>query len=105
MRYYIKNTKGNLEVLDLKSNKVLEGSGKNIYSAVAKALSHAYMEYGEKIIGEGIKPPSQPVNIYYKEGWIDLNRITYKYGCQLYLHRLKKEDKEPSIRPVQLSLF
>lgn len=105
MKYYIKNTKGNLEVLDLKANKKLEGSGKNIYSAVAKALSHAYMEYGTKVVGEGIVAPKQPISIYYKDGWIDINKIAYKYGCSVFLHRLKKDDKEPNLQNEQLTFF
>lgn len=105
MRYYIKTTGSQLEVLDLKSNKKLEGTSQNIYSAVAKALSHAYMTYGTIVLGEGIVAPSQPVNIYYKDGWIDMKRISYKYGCQLFLHKLKVSDKEPTLKHTQLSLF
>lgn len=105
MRYYIKNTNGNLEVLDLKANKKLEGTNQNIYAAVSKILYHAYTEYGEKVLGEGIIPPTQPVNIYYKEGWIDINKIAYSYGCKFFLHKLKRTDREPSLQCVQLSLF
>lgn len=104
MRYYIKSTKGKLEVLDLKSNKKLEGTGENIYAAVAKALFHAYSTYGT-IEGSNLVPPQVPVNIYYKEGWVDINRVSYKYGCKMFLHKLNKGEKDLEIQNEQLSLF